>query len=152
MIKALIINLSTATLILFPVLTSGAQPALNPDVNQGTIWQTICLKGYTKTVRPATSYTNGVKYKLMRESGIPQEESSLWALDHIIALTLGGHPRQLSNLQLLTKSENSRKSRIEVKLACFVCSGQMSLSKAQAEIATDWQATYHRYALKKCRR
>ena len=40
--------------------------ALNPDVAEDTIDATICVSGYTRSVRPATSYTNGVKKKLMR--------------------------------------------------------------------------------------
>ena len=42
---------------------------LNPDVTQETIQQTVCVTGYTATVRPAVNYTNGVKNKLMREQG-----------------------------------------------------------------------------------
>ena len=40
---------------------------LNPDVRQDTIQQTICTPGYTASVRPATTYTNGVKTKLIRD-------------------------------------------------------------------------------------
>lgn len=72
----------------------------NPDVTQETIQQTICVSGYTKTVRPATSYTNGVKLKLLREAGIDQSLKGQYELDHIIPLAVGGHPRKLSNLML----------------------------------------------------
>lgn len=44
---------------------------LNPDVTQATILQTICVAGYTASVRPSTSFTNGVKQKLLRELGLP---------------------------------------------------------------------------------
>lgn len=127
-------------------------PVLNPDVAQGTIQETICRPGYTHSVRPATSFTNKIKRRLMREEGIRESDTSEWALDHILALTLGGHPRQLANLQLLTQHDNSRKSRIEVKLTCFVCTGQMSLEQAQTEVVADWRAAYQRYAGQKCRR
>jgi hypothetical protein len=40
--------------------------ALNPDVTDGTVSQTICVSGYTKSVRPANSYTHEVKAKLLR--------------------------------------------------------------------------------------
>jgi hypothetical protein len=126
--------------------------ALNPDVTQDTIQQTICVPGYTKTVRPSTTYTNGVKFKLMREEGIAEDRVHELALDHIIALALGGHPRSLDNLQLLDAHENSRKSRIEVKLQCFVCTGAMPLQQAQDEVVADWRGTYSRYASVKCRR
>src|SRR5215831_4042062 len=44
--------------------------ALNPDVDEDTIDRTICESGYTKSLRPATTYTNGVKKKKMQEAGI----------------------------------------------------------------------------------
>jgi cytochrome c-type biogenesis protein CcmH/NrfF len=133
-------------------VTLPSQPALNPDVTQSTIQETICQVGYTDTVRPSTSYTNRIKFRLMRDAGLEEDQAGEWALDHIIALTLGGHPRQLSNLQLLSSKENGRKSRIEVKLACFVCTGQMSLEDAQHEILEDWARAYRKYSPVKCNR
>src|SRR5205807_8666163 len=43
-------------------LTPGAR---NPSVTQATIRRTICVRGWTRTVRPPTSYTNGLKLKQM---------------------------------------------------------------------------------------
>ena len=103
-------------------------------------------------VRPSTTYTNGVKFKLMREAGIDLALSPDYALDHAIPLVLGGSPRSRQNLRLLTARENSRKSRIEVKLRCLVCSGQLLLEAAQEAIYNDWQGAYHQYALVKCQR
>lgn len=45
-----------------------------------------------------------------------------------------------------------RKDRLEVKLQCLVCSGQVPLDEAQDAIYTDWQAAYHLYARTKCHR
>jgi cytochrome c-type biogenesis protein CcmH/NrfF len=129
-----------------------ADMALNPDVYPATIAETICTSGYTKEIRPSTTYTNGVKFKLMREAGIPRSESETYALDHIVPLVLGGSPRSIDNLRLLTAAENSRKSRIEVKLRCMVCSGHIPLEEAQQAIYTDWKAAYHHYAPTKCYR
>jgi len=43
--------------------------ALNPAVRQAaTIAQTICVPGYTKGVRPSSSYRNGVKQMLMQRA------------------------------------------------------------------------------------
>jgi cytochrome c-type biogenesis protein CcmH/NrfF len=78
-----------------------------------------------------------------------------YELDHIIPLTLGGHPRNLDNLALqIREGENGakRKDRIEEKLQCLVCSGQVTLATAQRDILEDWQAAYDRYARVKCRR
>jgi hypothetical protein len=34
---------------------------VNPDVTQGNIQQTICVRGWTATIRPPASYTNTQK-------------------------------------------------------------------------------------------
>jgi hypothetical protein len=132
-----------------------AAGAIKPDITQANIQQTICAPGYTKRVRASTVYTNGVKRKLMLESGIDESHMAEYELDHIIPLAIGGHPRKLTNLQLqLWDGENGakRKDRIEVKLQCLVCTEQVSLGDAQREIAENWQGAYHKYALVKCNR
>ena len=125
---------------------------LNPDVRPDTIQQTICRPGYSATVRPSVSYTNPIKFRMMDREGLPREGAKDWALDHRLAIGLGGHPRQLDNLQLLTRSENGRKSRIEAKMICYVCKGVMPLDQAQVEVWEDWRAAYRRWASVKCRR
>jgi len=127
-------------------------PSLNPDVTPQTVASTICASGYTAMVRPATVYTNGVKLKLLQSVGQDPSTASEYELDHIVPLALGGHPRALDNLQLQPWPEARRKDRIEVKLQCLVCSGQVSLTEAQSAIATDWEAAYHRYASVPCHR
>ena len=132
-----------------------ADMALNPDVRQGTIAETICSPGYTKTVRPSSAYTNGVKRKLLREANIEETGTADFELDHIVPLALGGHPRSPANLALQPWEGDDgakRKDRIEVKLQCLVCTGQVPLITAQQAIYRDWQAAYHRYATVKCQR
>ena len=73
---------------------------LNPDVRQANVQETICVSGYTATVRPSTTYTNGVKAKLLRELGLPPADAAKYELDHRIPLALGGHPRNPHNLAL----------------------------------------------------
>lgn len=125
---------------------------LNKEVTQDTIQQTICVPGYTKQVRPPTSYTNQVKQRLLQEAGQPPEAAGDYELDHIVPLALGGHPSSPSNLMLQPWPEAKRKDRIEVKLQCLVCSGQVELGQAQREIFEDWRAAYARYSRMKCRR
>ena len=73
---------------------------LNPDVRQANVQETICVSGYTATVRPSTTYTNGVKAKLLRELGLPPADAAKYELDHRIPLAQGGHPRNPHNLAL----------------------------------------------------
>jgi hypothetical protein len=122
--------------------------ALNPDVDEDTIGRTICVSGYTKSVRPATSYTNGVKKKLMREAGIDAARIGDYELDHIVPLALGGHPRKLSNLMLQPwEGEHGAKAKdhLEVRLQSLVCRGKLDLTDAQVCIAQDWEACAVQY-------
>ena len=122
--------------------------ALNPDVDEDTIYGTICVSGYTKSVRPATSYTNGVKKKLMREAGIDVARIGDYELDHIVPLALGGHPRKLSNLMLQPwEGEHGAKAKdtLEVRLQSLVCRGKLDLTDAQVCIVQDWEACAAQY-------
>lgn len=151
-LAALGLVLTVALLGAAPV---GAAMALNPDVRQTSIQQTICTSGYSASVRPSTSYTNGVKRKLLRNAGQSESATQNYELDHIVPLALGGHPRSLDNLMLQPWEGSDgakRKDRLEVKLQCLVCTGQVPLADAQREIYRDWQGAYHRYATVKCHR
>lgn len=123
--------------------TSHGCIALNPDVTSDTIARTICVSGYTKSVRPGTSYANGVKAKLIREAGIEPSRMGDFELDHLVPLAVGGHPRKLSNLMLQPRyGENSaiEKDKLEVRLQRLVCSHRISLDAAQYCIAENWKS------------
>jgi cytochrome c-type biogenesis protein CcmH/NrfF len=148
--RALFAAIALALTTSVPALAG--QVALNPDVRQETISTTICVPGYTASVRPASSFTNAIKHRLLAQAGHDSTRAADYALDHIVPLALGGHPSLLENLQLEESAEAKRKDRIEVKLQCLVCSGQVSLGDAQRAIMNDWEAAYHRYAPTKCHR
>ena len=80
------------------------------------------------------------------------EVAADYELDHIVPLALGGHPTDIANLQMQPWAEAKRKDRIEVKLQCLVCTGQVSLDDARREIVADWDAAYHKYAVVTCLR
>jgi len=81
-----------------------------------------------------------------------RQQRASTSLTTFVPLALGGHPRALDNLQLQPWPEARRKDRIEVKLQCLVCPGEVSLGEAQTAIATNWEAAYHRYASVPCHR
>jgi hypothetical protein len=121
---------------------------LNPDITQENIHNTICRKGFTKTIRPAVVYTNGVKFKLMREAGVPEEDADKYELDHIVPLAVGGHPRKLANLMLQPYEGTlgaRQKDRLELKLQNMVCNDELDLATAQREIGGDWVTAYTKY-------
>ena len=141
-----------ATLALAPTVFAGDLPCvqtrhgcipLSPDVTEDTVRQTICVPGYTKAVRPSSSYTNGVKAKLLRQAGLDGSLMSEYELDHTVPLGLGGHPRKLANLALQPwEGEHGawRKDVLERRLQTLVCRGDISLNEAQVCIAEDWEA------------
>jgi hypothetical protein len=103
---------------------------LNPDVTQAKIDTTICRHGWTKTIRPPTSYTNELKQKQMREYGVGGALSD-YQEDHLISLELGGHPTDARNLWPEPYPRASEVDSIENELNAKVCSGQLSLEQAQ---------------------
>ena len=122
--------------------------ALFADVQQSNIDVTICVPGWTATVRPSTSYTQGVKRKMLREAGILETESIKYELDHFVPLALGGHPRSLDNLWLQQWDGpwNARvKDRLERNLQLMVCQGTLTLRSARTAIQKDWKAAHKKY-------
>lgn len=110
-----------------PVRTPGV---LNPDVRQATIGTTICVQGWTRTIRPPTEYTNALKRRQMRaygETGPP----SAFQEDHLISLELGGHPTDPRNLWPEPYPRAAQVDVIENELNAQVCSGSLTLAQAQ---------------------
>lgn len=120
----------------------------NPDVTQGNINQTICVSGWTKTVRPSTSYTNELKVKQIEEYGYKDRNLSSYEEDHLISLQLGGHPRDPKNLwpQPYVSQCGARvKDVVETRLKRLICEGKITLAEAQNAIARNWIAAYKKY-------
>jgi len=112
-----------------PVRTPGV---LNPDVTQATIRTTICVRGWTDTVRPPTEYTNELKRRQMRAYGETGALSS-YQEDHLISLELGGHPTDPRNLWPEPYPRASQVDTIENDLNRRVCDGSLTLAEAQIE-------------------
>jgi hypothetical protein len=128
-----------------PALTPGA---INPDVTQANIDTTVCVKGWTKTVRPPASYTNRLKKLQIRHLGYVDSNPRDYEEDHLIPLSLGGHPTDARNLwPQPRKSEWSaaRKDELEFALYKGVCHGEVSLDDAQRAFAANWIEAYKEY-------
>jgi hypothetical protein len=119
-------------LVADPVRTPGV---INPDVTQATIGATICVRGWTRTVRPPTDYTNELKRSQMRDYGVRGPLSD-YQEDHLISLELGGHPTDPRNLWPEPYPRASVVDRIENELNAQVCSGALTLEEAQRREST----------------
>ncbi|MFI5305612.1 MAG: hypothetical protein ACHQYP_12560 [Nitrospiria bacterium] len=128
-----------------PTMTPGA---INPDVTQEIIHQTICVKGYAKSIRPPAYYTNRLKKKMMRQYGYYRISPKSFEFDHLIPLSVGGHPTSELNLwpePRFSTWNAGKKDELEAFFHRAVCKEKIPLDAAQKEIATDWIAAYKKY-------
>ena len=103
---------------------------LNPDVRQETIAGTICVSGWTRTMRPPSEYTSSLKVEQMREYGLGGSPSA-YQEDHLISLELGGHPTDPRNLWPEPYPRASQVDTIENDLNRQVCDSSLTLAEAQ---------------------
>jgi hypothetical protein len=132
-----------------PSLTPGA---LNPAVTQATIDSTICVSGWTATIRPSESFTDALKVKQIVQYGYSDTRTSSYEEDHLISLELGGAPADARNLwpepytDSLPDGRSTgayTKDAFETKLKTEVCAGSITLAQAQGEIGDHWVHAYY---------
>ena len=131
-------------------VTSGS---VNEAVTQANIHSTICISGYTKTIRPPASYTTKLKKQQLSStySRYGSTDTSLFEEDHLIPLEVGGNPTDPKNLwpEPWTGDSSARiKDKLENAMHALVCSGSLPLKTAQKAIAANWYAAYQQYVLR----
>jgi len=70
---------------------------IDPGITQENIADTICVPGYTNTVRPPSSYTTRLKREQIHELRLPRTAHD-YHEDHLVPLCVGGHPSDPRNL------------------------------------------------------
>lgn len=128
-------------------LTPGA---INRSVSQLNIDDTICVHGWTKTVRPSDRYTDRLKERQILQYGYVDRNLRHYEEDHLIPLDLGGSPKSPRNLwpepHLDPHQWGSRaKDRLEVKMLHLVCKRRLALNAARRMMASDWIAAFKRF-------
>ncbi len=117
-----------------PACTPGS---VDPEVTQATISITICVRGWTATIRPPSSETTALKHDVAYPAySIPPGTVS--ELDHQVPLELGGS-NDITNLWPETGAVPNAKDPVENDLRADVCSGELTLTQAQDAIAADWE-------------
>ena len=127
----------------------------DPRVDQDNIARSICIPGYTRSVRPPSSYTSELKRTQLDDPrrGYSDRDPRDFEEDHFIPLEVGGDPQSEANLWPEHWSEPMgarTKDRLENELHRRVCLPNtdpewLSLKAAQAEIVRDWIVAYSRY-------
>jgi hypothetical protein len=125
--------------------------SINPNVTQDNLRTTICLSGWTATIRPPSAYTNALKLVQIVEYGYADRSPAHYQEDHLVPLELGGAPRDPANLwpepnQISlpdgTPVGSGAKDHLEDYLHHAVCARSTSLGDAQRLIAGDWIAAW----------
>ena len=106
----------------------------NPDVTQRTIHTTICITGWTKTIRPPVDYTNRLKQEQLAAWQLPGTPAD-YQEDHLISLGIGGHPTDPRNLWPEPRPHAEEVDVLERDLRLRVCDGSITLAAAQRQIA-----------------
>ena len=130
-----------------PRLTPGA---INPAVTEETIDATICVRGWTRTVRPPADYTEALKRHQIREYGYGDRRLRSYEEDHLIPLDAGGSSDDPRNLwpeprQAADGWDADRKDELETVMVRLVCEHRVPLLEAQRAIATNWISAYRHY-------
>jgi hypothetical protein len=140
-----VVLLGAAVAAVLPLLPHGARPSVravvpaswsltpgvvNPAVTQATLRTTVCRRGWTRTVRPPTAYTNALKLRQLRARGLRGPPSG-YQEDHLISLELGGSPTDPRNLWPEPYPRAAEVDRVENELNARLCSGAITLDDAQ---------------------
>lgn len=117
--------------------------AANPAVTQADIGSTICVAGWTATIRPPESYTSALKREQLAGGYVYRGDMNPadYEEDHMIPLEIGGAPSDPRNLwpEPYAGSEGARaKDVVENRLHREVCDGAISLAAARQEIVANW--------------
>jgi len=119
--------------------------AINPEITQENIAETVCMPGYTKTIRPPTSYTEKLKQRQMGELRLGRTSRD-YREDHLVPLCVGGAPRDPRNLwpQPMTGRWSAAvKDQLEASVCRQVCRGDITLKEGQAIfLRLDWTKAY----------
>lgn len=127
-----------------PELTPGA---IDTRVTQQSIHRTVCVPGYTSTVRPRVGYTNALKQKQIEEYHYADKNMQHYEEDHLIPLAVGGHPSDPKNLwpepwqgDFGARKKDALESYAHRKL----CKGEITLDEAQHLFVGDWRVNYEK--------
>lgn len=121
--------------------------SFNAMVTQDNIRTTICVPGWTKTIRPSSYYISKLKQgHLSGKLGNGVYKSSVAAAmfdqDHRVSLGVGGDPKDPKNLwpQLWQGAKANAKDKdvIERAVQKLVCSGKLTLQEGREVFMGDY--------------
>jgi hypothetical protein len=131
-----------------PNLTPGAT---DPEVTEANIKESICKVTHftwTEGHAPPASFLENLAQEQIKQYGYADTTVKHYQMDHLIPLSLGGHPTDAKNIWpqlLLAKWSARRKDYLEEILHDKVCKGELGLKEAQDLFRTNWIEAYKKY-------
>jgi len=113
-------------------------------IRAGVSIATICVYGYSRSIRPPESYTEPLKLRQMRAYGLLGSARD-YEEDHLVPLSIGGAPSDPANLWPEPRSgpnNAEQKDQLETLTARLACAGRIPLARLQHRMAADWTALY----------
>ncbi|MGZ8217381.1 hypothetical protein [Methylomagnum sp.] len=129
-------------------LTPGATDS---EVTAANIKESICKVTHftwTEGHMPPVSFLENIEKEQLKQYRYTDDNLKHYQMDHLIPLSLGGHPTDPKNIWpqvLLAKWSARRKDYLEQILHDKVCKGEVSLKDAQDQIRTNWIEAYKKY-------
>lgn len=124
---------------------SAPDPSLTPGASRTVQISEVCSMAHEEVVADVSS---ALRLQVLKEYGMVDARPRDYEIDYLIAPGLGG-TEDIHNLwpePYNSRPWNARvKDSLEEHLHQLVCSGQLDLSTAQHDIATDWIAAYKKY-------
>jgi hypothetical protein len=125
----------------------GALPdsRLTPGATRRVTITDVCSMAHEEVVGEVST---SLRHEVFREYGIVNDHPEDYEVDYLIAPGLGG-TEDIHNLwpePYTSRTWNAHvKDTLEERLHEMVCGGELDLSTAQRDIATDWIAAYKKY-------
>jgi hypothetical protein len=120
-------------------------PDLTPGATRRVTISEVCSMAHEEVVAEVST---SLRQEVFQEYGIANARPDEYEVDYLIAPGLGG-VEEIHNLwpePYISRTWNAHvKDALEERLHEMVCAGQLDLSTAQREIATDWIAAYKKY-------
>jgi hypothetical protein len=126
--------------------------AINPIVTEDNINQTICMRGWTKRIRPPERYTYRLKRAQLHRPSSPYFVADAYLRDfeedHRVPLGLGGATHDRRNLWPEPRHGEwnaEKKDELEDAIHELVCRHEITLEQGQAVFLGDWREGYRKY-------
>ena len=122
--------------------------AVNPEVTQDNLQETVCAAGWTEKISPPEAKLEKLKAKQVKQLHLKGPAKN-YHEDHLVPLCAGGHPTDPRNLwpQRVEGDWNYKvKDQLETAVCKALCSGDLTLEQARSMfLEPDWTKVFLKF-------